>query len=255
MFFNSEFDEHNTNILCEMNGKNSEMLMNISVRRLNEGESFTLCDKENETAILLISGRLHLKYNDTSVEIYRKNPFEDLPFCIHTCKNTKITLSANEKSEFIVQQTNNDKFFEPVLYTPETCTYQEAGEGQWNGTAHRVIVTIFDLDNAPYSNMVIGEVFNKPGRWSSYPPHHHPHPEVYYYRFDKPQGFGACFIGDKVYKIADGAFCTITEGNCHQQVTAPGYSMYYCWMIRHLDGNPWDKTRIFDESHTWLLNE
>jgi 5-deoxy-glucuronate isomerase len=27
----------------------------------------------------------------------------------------------------------------------------------------------------------------------------------------------------------------------------------YIWGIRHLPGNPWEKTRIDDEEHTWLL--
>ncbi len=30
--------------------------------------------------------------------------------------------------------------------------------------------------------------------------------------------------------------------------------MYYCWMIRHLDGNPWTD-RIDDPAHVWLLDE
>lgn len=114
---------------------------------------------------------------------------------------------------------------------------------------------MFDYDNAPYSNMVMGEVFNQPGRWSSYPPHHHPQPEVYYYQFDPPQGFGACFNGDDVFKSTDGAYCTITDGNDHEQVTAPGYTMYYVWMIRHIDGDPWYKTtRLYSKEHEWLVN-
>ena len=77
------------------------------------------------------------------------------------------------------------------FYHPGNCLYQEFGKGQWNGTGHRIVSTMFDLDNAPQSNLVMGEVFNQPGRWSSYPPHHHPQPEVYYYQFDHPEGFGA----------------------------------------------------------------
>ena len=41
----------------------------------------------------------------------------------------------------------------------------------------------------------------------------------------------------------------------HSQVTAPGYSCCYAWGIRHLPGNPWDKTRIDDEEHLWLLED
>ena len=33
-----------------------------------------------------------------------------------------------------------------------------------------------------------------------------------------------------------------------------GYEMYYVWLIRHLDGNPWDKTRIYVPEYEWLAN-
>lgn len=113
---------------------------------------------------------------------------------------------------------------------------------------------MFDLDNAPQSNMVMGEVFNQPGRWSSYPPHYHPQPELYYYQFDHPEGFGAGFEGNTPYKTENGSCLCIRGGNAHQQVTAPGYEMYYVWLIRHLDGDPWDKTRIYVPEYEWLAN-
>jgi len=100
--------------------------------------------------------------------------------------------------------------------------------------------------------MVIGEVITYPGKWSSYPPHHHPQPEVYYYRFNKPQGFGCSIIGDEVYKITDSSMSIIPGGLVHPQTSAPGYAMYYCWMIRHLENNPWTD-RIDDKAHEWLL--
>jgi len=54
-----------------------------------------------------------------------------------------------------------------------------------------------------------------------------------------------------VYKIKDGSFSAIPGHVTHPQVTAPGYLMYTCWMIRHLDGNPWTD-RIDDERYLWL---
>ena len=102
--------------------------------------------------------------------------------------------------------------------------------------------------------MVNGEVINTPGRWSGYIPHHHPQPEVYTYKFDKPQGFGAAFIGDNAFKITHNSWAEISADLMHPQVTAPGYAMWYSWMIRHLDGNPWKKTRTDLPEHTWLLD-
>ena len=51
--------------------------------------------------------------------------------------------------------------------------------------------------------MVLGEVVNLPGKWSSYPPHHHPQPECYFYRFDKPMGFGAGWGNGEIYETSD----------------------------------------------------
>ena len=115
----------------------------------------------------------------------------------------------------------------------------------------REIKTFFDYENAPFSNMVLGEVLSYPGKWSSYPPHHHPQPEVYFYRFDHPQGFGAGFANGEIYKTGHNGMSIITSG-FHSQVTAPGYALCYSWGIRHLDGDPWLKTRIDDPEHAWL---
>ena len=164
-------------------------------------------------------------------------------------------MECEKDAEIIVQQTDNNNEFPSEFYTPENCLYQEFGKGQWEGTGHRIVSTMFDYDNAPLSNLVLGEVFTQPGRWSSYPPHHHPQPEVYYYRFDKPQGFGACFLGDDVYKSTDGSYCCITPGKDHEQAAAPCYEMYYVWLIRHNDGDPWYKTtRIVGDEHQWIVN-
>ena len=103
--------------------------------------------------------------------------------------------------------------------------------------------------------MVLGEVYARQGRWWSYIPHSHPQPEVYYYKFLRPEGFGACWIGEEVYTVKDGSFACFPGGNNHHQVTAPGYPLYNIWMIRHLDGDPWDKTRIVDPRYEHLLNE
>lgn len=248
------FNENNEKILCEMNGKNSEMLMNIYVKKMQHGESVSFCEKENETALLLLSGEVTFEFDGKSEKAHRKNVFEEKPYCLHFSKNKQVKVIALTETEILVQQTDNEKEFDTVFYTPDKCIYQEFGSKQWDGTAHRQVTTVFDLSNAPYSNLVCGEVFHKPGCWSSYPPHHHPQPELYYYQFDKPQGFGVGFVGENCYKLFDGGALSITPNNSHQQVAAPGYRMYYAWLIRHLDNDPWDKTRITDKEHEWLLD-
>ena len=45
----------------------------------------------------------------------------------------------------------------------------------------------------------------------------------------------------------------IPPGRDHAQVSAPGYGMYYLWMIRHLPGNPYTGF-TFAEEHKWTLD-
>ena len=56
MYENPKFNENNEKILCERNGKNSDMLMDIRVKILKAGEEMTFCEAENETALLLMAG-------------------------------------------------------------------------------------------------------------------------------------------------------------------------------------------------------
>ncbi|KQL52527.1 5-deoxyglucuronate isomerase [Heyndrickxia shackletonii] len=238
--------------ITEMGGKHSDMLQDIGIYAIQKGKTEALIDKSKETAILLLEGEIRLEWNGISKEIKRNNVFEEDPWCLHVPKGTNVKIFALAASEVLVQKTDNERSFDAKLYTPEDCESTNAGEGLWNGTAERVIRTIFDYNNAPYSNLVIGEVISYPGRWSSYPPHHHDQPEVYYYRFDKPQGFGCAMVGPEAYRIENNSFITIPGKLDHPQATAPGYAMYFCWMIRHLNNNPWTD-RIMEEDHKWLL--
>jgi|LSQX01.1.fsa_nt_gb 5-deoxy-glucuronate isomerase len=253
MFETTKFDKNNEILLCNQKDKHTNMLMTIYVKKLLAGEEITLTSDTDEIAALLIEGDVDFIFENRREHAARESAFEQKPYAVHVCKNKSFKIVANAESEIIVQQTDNDAEFETEFYNPDNVLYQEFGSDQWDGSAHRIVSTMFDIDNAPKSKMVLGEVYNKQGCWSSYPPHHHPQPEVYYFRFDKPQGFGACYNGDEIYKSVDRSFCTITDGQIHSQVVAPGYTKYYVWMIRHLDNNPWYKTtRIVADEHSWM---
>ncbi len=247
------FDENGVRLLCKEGEKQPEMLMTIWVKRFKEKETLDVVSDSKESAFLILRGSAEISWQGKTEKMTRRDPFEKTPYCLHVPKNVPVSITAAEGTEILIEQTENERDFAPVFYKPEDILYQEFGKGQWDGAGHRICSTVFDYDNAPYSNMVLGEVFNQPGKWSSYPPHHHPQPEVYYYQFDKPQGFGACFVGDNVYKSVEGSASYITDGNDHHQVVAPGYQMCYVWMVRHLEGDPWYKTsRFYAPEHEWL---
>ncbi len=243
--------ENGVKTLSQAGDAVNDMMMNIAVFQMKAGESRTFCRETEEMAVLLVLGSITLSWGENKALCSRDSFIQQGPYCLHVPKGITVTVKAEADSEVLVQSTANDRSFAPVFYRPEDCRDDIFGLDVFDNKMKRTVRTVFDFKNAPYSNMVNGEVINHQGGWSSYTPHHHPQPEVYYYRYERPEGFGACFLGDAVYKIQDGSCACIPGGVTHPQVTAPAFPMYYCWMIRHLPGNPWTD-RIVDPRYTWI---
>ena len=250
-FSRPEFDGQGVKVLTRAGDAVNDSMMDITVYRMAPGESRTFRDDAQETAILLVLGHIVFDWQGRREEGRRGSFIEEGPYLLHVCRGVEVTVTAREDSEVLVQRTENERDFPAVFYRPRDCREDIFGEGVLEGKLERTVRTVFDWSNAPYSNMVNGEVINHQGGWSSYTPHHHPQPEVYYYRYERSEGFGACFLGDTAYKITDGCCAAIPGGVTHPQVTAPAFPMYYCWMIRHLEGAPW-RDRIVDERYTWI---
>lgn len=247
-----EFGIDGEKILTTYDNEYKDMMMDIRVYRMRAGEARYFKRTGEETAVLLLSGKVTFAWENRQETADRKDVFTDGPWCVHVCTGTEVSLTAETDAQILVQRTKNDTMFASVLYRPGDAPWNYSGKGKFGNVANRRVNTVFDHDIAPYSNMVLGEVLNDRGNWSGYLPHRHPQPETYYFLFDRPEGFGASFVGDQVYKSTDGSFSAIPGGELHPQAVAPGFQMYTCWMIRHLDGNPWLQTdRCEDERYTW----
>ena len=235
-----------------MSVKNN-IIYGLKAHKMDENEIVEFEDPLQETAFVITTGDVEICWNGKKELMHRESLLDENPYCLHVPHGVKVVVKALKKSELLIQKTLNDRDFEPVFYRPKDVQADVFGGGVWQGTAERTVRTIFDYDNAPYSNMVNGEVIMTPGCWTGYTPHNHPQPEVYTYKVDRPQGFGCAFIGDNVFKIEDNTWSEISGGYMHPQCAAPGYAIWYSWMIRHLDGDPWKKTRNDLPEHTWLL--
>ncbi len=230
------------------------MMMDFGVFKLAQGQEVFLLEKEQESVLLLAEGNVKYFWNSLEAASKRASCFDENPEVLHLPKDTKVTIRAVADSEVLYVKTPNERSFEPKFYSANDNRVEMFGEGMWGGTALRRVKTVIEYANAPYSNLVVGELINFPGKWSSYPPHAHIHPELYYYRFDKPQGFGCSFIGDDAFKVMHNDTAAVTGGLVHPQSAAPGYPMYYCWVIRHLEGNPWNSRDCAPE-HQWLKDK
>ena len=115
------------------------------------------------------------------------------------------------------------------------CANEERGAGQMNEASTRLVRTFFDRSNCPGTNFFIGEVVLFPGKWSSYPPHQHVEPELYYYKFLPENGYGLAEYGDDAFKVKNNDLTGMPENVTHSQAAAPGYAEYYLWCIRLQD--------------------
>ena len=206
-----------------------------------------------ETAFLLMEGRVTGNVGGLRFDLARSSLFDDSPACLHAPAGTPLEVRAVTAAEFTVYACDNLATFVPRVFRPGDVADERRGEGQVGGRCLRLVRTIFDGRNSPPEvRLVLGEVVTLPGGWSSYPPHHHPQPEIYHYRFTHPQGFGHAEHGEDVFKIRQFDTITIRAGHDHAQVAAPGYGMYYAWVIRHLPGKPYTVPE-FTPEHAWTM--
>jgi len=247
------FDESGEMVLTTYENEYKDMMMDIRVFRMNPGEDRAFYSDDEETAVLLLSGNIHFRWEGQDASASRQDVFTEGAWCLHVCRGIKAEVAAESETEILVQRTHNNRDFASRLYAPEDAPWGYSCVGKFGNVAKRRVSTIFDHDINPQSNMVLGEVMNDRGNWSGYLPHRHPQPETYFFKFDRPEGFGASFVGDQVFKSVNNSFSAIPGGELHPQAVAPGFQMYTCWMIRHIDGNPWLQTdRCEDEAYTWL---
>lgn len=146
----------------------------------------------------------------------------------------------------------------PVWIRPEEVRVAVRGRPGYQREVHDLVD-----ERVPALRLLVGETFNRPGEWSSYPPHKHdtaipgvetPLEEVYFFRVDPPQGFGVQMLYspsreiDQAYRVLDGDVTLLPFGY-HPVAAAPGYRIYYLWALagaeRHLSVQD-------DPDHAWV---
>jgi 5-deoxy-glucuronate isomerase len=156
---------------------------------------------EKETVRVLLDGRARLEWSggegQTRAEASRRSLFDESPTALHVPAGATVQIESEGETEWAVARVGNATRFAPRLFRPEDIAPEYRGHGLVQGACLRNVRLIFDDGIRPEANLVIGEVVNYPGRWSSYPPHTHPQPEIYHYRFALPQGYGHAELGER----------------------------------------------------------
>ena len=215
--------------------------MDFDILIINENETYSIKEETKEVAVIVIVGAGTMEFQTSKVSFDRRNWIDNNPTVVHLGPGESVNLASSSQTRIAIVKTENKEKFKGKVYSPDNIDTEHRGKDQLDDTCYRLVRLAFDNTISPKeAKLVIGEVLNFPGKWSSYPPHHHSQPELYYYELSPAWGYGHGELGDDVYKIKNGDVLAITDNKTHSQTSAPGFHMYYLWAIRHGDKNRYD---------------
>ncbi|MGF1508303.1 MAG: 5-deoxy-glucuronate isomerase [Myxococcota bacterium] len=227
--------------------------MQLDLLRGSAGARFRI-EAGQELGLMLYSGEVRINIRDHRWTAARSSLFDENGFAWSVAGGDDVEIEFRDAGELSVFRTRNPASFEARCFGPSEVRVDRRGEHGADGAAFRFVRTYYDVESHPDARLVMGEVVNLAGRWSSYPPHHHPQPEVYHYRFDRTHGFGHAEHGDEVFKVKDRDTLCIAPHHTHAQCAAPGYAMFYQWVIRQTPELPY-RGPTFEDAHRWLLSK
>ena len=228
--------------------------------KLADGQSYTIDEKGKEFALIILYGKCLVKGDGFEFEAgKRQNVFDGPAEAVYVGKDTEFTVTgASGDVKIAVAKAPAEKYFKPSYVQVCDVKTKDLGKGSYSRKA------AFNLPETVDANLLyIGEFWVEDGNWASFPPHKHDVDnmptegfldEIYYFEFDKPQGFGFQAVYSKegdineVYKVKTGDMVEVPKGY-HPFTVAPGYKNYCLWIMA-------GKNRgIFctsEEEHKWI---
>jgi len=217
--------------------------IHLGILQLQKKESFHKPGlDERETALVILSGNCDIFSNGQNfLKIGdRGTVFEGPATALYIPAGSGYRIIANSSLEVAIITAPARKRGNPVLIKPNRVRIEKRGKGNYHREIHNIMV-----NNVGAKTLLVGETFNEPGQWSSYPPHKHDEDnlpqeakleEVYFYKVYPEQGFGIQRIYsadkqlDEVYVVENNDVVLIPKGY-HPVVAAPGYKLYYLWVL------------------------
>lgn len=207
------------------------------------GEETSFEAEGKEFAVVIMSGLVDVATGDeTFGELGgRTSVFSGAATGVYLPPGQSFSIRSLSPCEVAVCAAPSDAEGPLVVVRPTDVTIRTVGHWNWTRDVHTVIGP-----NVPHARrLVVGETYNLPGNWSSYPPHRHiqdDYPfevrmeEVYHFRINPPGGFGIqCLYNDdlsldEAYVVREGDTVVIPPAY-HPVAAAPGYQVYYLWML------------------------
>ena len=208
-----------------------------------------------ETVLVLQEGRGTFATPDGSWLLSRTSVFDERASAIYLPPGMTLTVTAESPLEAILVSTPAPPGGHAAAVGPDAVEVNARGRDNYAREVHNVLVS-----DPHAKRLMVGETFNPPGHWSSYPPHKHDGrdgepvlEEVYYYRVSPPQGFGQqmLYTGDDectTHTVRDGDAVLLPYGY-HPVSSPPGYTLYYLWAMAGAERR---LALHEDPAHAWI---
>ena len=223
--------------------------------RLAPGHSHKYQNASEETILVLQEGHGTFTTSDGTWTLSRTNVFDERASAVYLPPGTPLTVAAETPLEAVLFSTPAPAGGHAAAVPASAVEVNPRGKGNFAREVHNILVT-----DGHAKRLMVGETFNPPGHWSSYPPHKHDGKdgepileEVYYYRVSPPTGFGQQMLytadGEcHTHTVRDGDAVLLPYGY-HPVSAPPGYRLYYLWALA---GSERKIGLHEDPTHTWI---
>ncbi|MDD2533548.1 MAG: 5-deoxy-glucuronate isomerase [Eubacteriales bacterium] len=237
--------------ITSLDGQNSDLLMDFGILTSTRDHVFE-DSTPLERVFILLHGEVEVDWPDQKQIVSRASCFDDNLWCLNVPAGILVRIiGLVDESELAVIRTENENMFEPTVRSGAAIIKETRGQGSMNDAGTRIVRTAQNATIAPQSRIMFGEDVHYPGKWAGFPSHHHVQPEIYYYKMFPENGFGLLRLGDEGVLVEHNDTVLIRPSLIHPQVAAPGYAMYFLWIIRHLKDNPYIKP-TYEPEHLWV---
>ena len=223
--------------------------------RLEPGAAAKVRIPGEEAVMVVQRGGATLSIADRTWDVARDDVFTERATALYLPADAALDIHAVTCFEAVIFSTPAPPGGNAVLVGPNDVQVNARGRANYAREVHNIFV-----DDPHVRRLMVGETFNPPGNWSSFPPHKHDGrdgepclEEVYYYRVDPPQGFGQQMLytndGECVtHSVKDGDTVLLPYGY-HPVSSPPGYRLYYLWGMA---GEQRKLALHEDPAHRWI---
>jgi len=239
-------------------------LTEFGIITLQKGGIYSTNSGASEVALIVLGGTCTVTGSDFEFKNIgkRKNVFDGKPYTVYIPFGQEYAITAVTDVEIAWTASPASLKTAAYVITPEQVKEAHIGKENYQRDAVLMLTDAF-----PAAHLFIGEAYVPSGNHASYPPHRHDFDnlpvevdmeELYFFRFNPEQGYGI----QKIYTDnRDINFtCTVKQNDTtliprgyHPVINAPGYTMYYLWIMAGQNHRKF--LSVIDPDHKWIVGK